>query len=189
MFSSGVERAVRLALKAHNGQVRKGGDGQVPYAVHPIHMAIMLAGFGLDDAVIQAALLHDVVEDCDGYESSDISREFGTRVAGIVAELTEDKALSWSERKEAGIAHVAGMSSDATSVKAVDSMHNLESLRVELETAIDSETVWRDFQGGRDGTLDVASRLVAALETRLDPRLGRVLRATLERVRALAGIG
>ncbi len=188
MFSPGVERAIETALKAHRGQVRKGGNGEIPYAVHPLHMAIMLARFGLDEAVVQAAILHDVVEDCDGYDASRIERDFGPRVAGIVAELTEDKSLSWHERKEAGIAKVVGMSTEAISVKAVDSLHNLESLRTDLEAADDPDAVWKNFRGGRAGTVDVMSRLVAALEKRLDPRLSRELCASLERVRSLAGV-
>ncbi|MCA9299190.1 MAG: bifunctional (p)ppGpp synthetase/guanosine-3',5'-bis(diphosphate) 3'-pyrophosphohydrolase, partial [Phycisphaerales bacterium] len=61
MYSPAVERALAVAIEAHARHVRKGnGD---PYAVHPVHMAMLLARLGLDDVTVQAALLHDVAED------------------------------------------------------------------------------------------------------------------------------
>ena len=41
MFSPGVERALRIAVEAHAGQVRK-GDGETPYVTHPMHVALLL---------------------------------------------------------------------------------------------------------------------------------------------------
>src|SRR5262245_12532261 len=99
MYSEGLEHALRAAEAAHRGQMRKGSD--VPYVTHPIHCSILLARLGYSDAVLQAALLHDVVEDCDGWTIARVEREFGPDVASIVAELTEDKTKSWEERKRA----------------------------------------------------------------------------------------
>ena len=173
-------------MRAHEGQVRKGNGDAAPYAVHPFHIAIMLARIGVDEVVVQAAILHDVVEDCDGYDASGIESEFGPRVAGIVAELTEDTSLSWRTRKEAGIAKISRMSIDAVSVKAFDAMHNFESLRAELERATDLESVWNHFHGGREGTLEIGRRVVAELDKRLEPRLSRLLNEAFDRLRALA---
>ncbi len=64
MFSPDVERALRMAQEAHSGQKRK-GDGSVPYIVHPIHAALILARAGADEITILAGVLHDVVEDCE----------------------------------------------------------------------------------------------------------------------------
>lgn len=51
-----------------------------------------------DASVIMAAILHDTVEDTDT-TIDEIKREFGHQVAGIVAEVTDDKALPYDERK------------------------------------------------------------------------------------------
>ncbi|HUR27951.1 MAG TPA: HD domain-containing protein, partial [Planctomycetota bacterium] len=59
-----MERALHVAIAAHAGHSRKGDDSS-PYVTHPMHVALMLARFGLDDEVIAAGLLHDVAEDCD----------------------------------------------------------------------------------------------------------------------------
>jgi (p)ppGpp synthase/HD superfamily hydrolase len=54
-----LDRALQIALCGHAGQSRKGDSG-LPYAVHPTHMALMLARFGADVHVQAAALVHDV---------------------------------------------------------------------------------------------------------------------------------
>ncbi len=181
MFSADIERAIGACITAHDGQWRRGGEG-VPYSVHPLHMALMLARWNFDEVSIQAALLHDIVEDCEEWTLEGLRKDFGPRVASIVAELTEDKSLSWAERKEAGIASVPGLSSEAASVKAVDKLHNLQSLRASLECADDHSEIWGQFRGGREGTLAVAKRLVNALVARVDPKLGRALKAAHEAV-------
>lgn len=186
MFSADVERALRVAIAAHEGQVRKGLES-VPYVSHPIHVALMLARLGLDDVVIQAGLLHDVVEDCEGWTLARVEVEFSVEVRAIVAELTEDKSKSWEERKRAAIDHVAHMSAPALAVKAVDKLHNLQCLLADLRTAPDHASVWVKFKGGRSRTLSMSSELVRALETRVDARVARALRATWSEIQAIDG--
>jgi (p)ppGpp synthase/HD superfamily hydrolase len=179
VFDAGTERALRVAERAHRGQFRKGTD--VPYVLHPIHCALLLARLGYEPHVIQAALLHDVLEDCkhEGWDAVRLEREFGPRVAAIVAELTEDKSRSWEERKQAGIEHVAHMSVDALTVKAADKLHNLRSLAADLAGATDPAAIWSRFNGGRERTLQLSRALVDALAGRVDPRLGDALRTVM----------
>lgn len=176
-----MERAIGVAIAAHEGQTRKGQPDE-PYVVHPIHVALMLAAHGEDEATIQAALLHDVVEDSPNWMVEDLEREFGPRVASIVAELTEDKSKSWAERKQAGIDDVAGYSPEAATIKAADKLHNLESMGRALAAAGDADTFWRPFHGGRERTLEMSGRLVEALATRVAPKLGRALRSAYQRL-------
>ncbi len=55
-----LERAYRFAEEAHTGQKRLTGED---FVEHPLAVAIILADLGMDLATLQAALLHDVVED------------------------------------------------------------------------------------------------------------------------------
>src|SRR5579875_2276238 len=55
-----IVRAYETAARAHQGQVRNSGEA---YISHPLSVATILAGLGLDDVTIAAALLHDAVED------------------------------------------------------------------------------------------------------------------------------
>lgn len=182
LYSAAVERALRVALDAHDGQVRKGLD-PVPYIVHPMHVALMLTRLTDDPEVLIAAVLHDVVEDCVEWDVERVAREFGERVASIVAELTEDKSKSWAERKRGAIDGVEVLSVEALTVKACDKLHNLRTLALDLERATDPAHVWRTFRGGREGTLRMDEELIAALAARLDPSIAEDLRAALEACR------
>jgi (p)ppGpp synthase/HD superfamily hydrolase len=179
VYSSGIERALEVAGRAHAGQFRKNADG-VPYLVHPVHVALMLTKLGLDEVTVQAGILHDVVEDSADWDLERIEREFGAEVRSVVAELTEDKSRTWAERKQAGIDHVAHMSERALHVKAADKLHNLASLVRSLEEAEDPAAVWACFKGGRERTLAMSREFVAALTARVNGPLKAALESTVE---------
>jgi hypothetical protein len=144
-----------------------------------VHVALILARLGHPPHVLQAALLHDVAEDCDGWSVARVEREFGPAVAAIVAELTEDKSRTWRERKQAQIDHAPRLSAGALAVKAADKLHNLRTLAHDLRAAQDLDAFWSSFHGGRDDTLYMARGLVEALAVRCDVRLAAELRAAL----------
>lgn len=77
--------ALNLATKAHASQQRKSGE---PYIVHPILVASITALVSNDEAMIIAALLHDVVEDTE-YVIEEIEAIFGEDVAHMVEGLTK----------------------------------------------------------------------------------------------------
>lgn len=187
LFHPGVERAIRVALEAHAGQTRKGED--TPYISHPVHVALLLARVGADEVTLQAALLHDVVEDCPGWTSARIGELFGEEVQAAVAHVTEAKGLKWAERKQAGVDHVAHMDLRATMLKAADKTHNLRSIIAKLDAAEDPATVWKPFSKGPREQVALARRLVEALEQRLEDlgapgALARELRAALTALEA-----
>jgi (p)ppGpp synthase/HD superfamily hydrolase len=185
MYDADTERAIRAALDAHRGQARKSA-ADTPYVSHPFHVALILARIGAPPRVLQAALLHDAVEDCERWTLARVEREFGAHVAGVVAELTEDKSLTWAERKLAQIDHVPRLSRDALLVKAVDKLHNLRTLAEGLRSAAAPAAFWAQFRGGPERTLEHARLLVAALAARCDPRLASALRTALREVESAA---
>ncbi|HVS18449.1 MAG TPA: HD domain-containing protein [Planctomycetota bacterium] len=176
MFSTSIEFALRAAIEAHDGQVRKGRT-PAPYIVHPLHVALMLARWTQDESVILAGLMHDVVEDCEAWTLERLAEDFGAHVTGIVAELTEDKSTSWEERKRAGIAKVPHLSPQAATVKACDVIHNLATLLAELRAhPRQAQEIWSVFKGGRERTLELSGELVEALCQRVEPKVARALR-------------
>jgi len=87
--SEPVEKALDLAMKAHEGQKRKSGE---PYIVHPILVATITALISAEETMVVAALLHDVVEDTE-YTLKDMRELFGSDVAHIVDGLTKIVAM------------------------------------------------------------------------------------------------
>ena len=87
--SETTEKALAFAVKAHEGQRRKSGE---PYVVHPILVAAVTAWVASDETMVQAALLHDVVEDTP-YELEDVAERFGEDVAHLVEGLTKIVAI------------------------------------------------------------------------------------------------
>ncbi len=83
--SEQTTKALDLALTAHDGQFRKSGE---PYIVHPILVAAITATISGDETMVQAALLHDVVEDTT-FDLEDIREGFGDDVAHMVEGLTK----------------------------------------------------------------------------------------------------
>ena len=80
-----ISKALGFAEYAHKGQLRKSGD---PFIVHPVETARYLADLNCDTTTLVAALLHDVIEDCD-VSYTQLEREFGRHVAELVDGVTK----------------------------------------------------------------------------------------------------
>jgi RelA/SpoT family (p)ppGpp synthetase len=91
--SEATLKALEIAIKAHIGQIRKSGE---PYIVHPILVAAITAFISGDETMVQAALLHDVIEDTL-LEISDIEKDFSSDVVHMVEGLTKIVAIRDTE--------------------------------------------------------------------------------------------
>ncbi|KAK8733096.1 hypothetical protein OTU49_006757 [Cherax quadricarinatus] len=122
-----IIKCVNFAAVKHKNQRRKDPE-QTPYINHPIGVAFLLVEGGIDNlAVLQAAVLHDTVEDTHT-SNEELVREFGPEVAGIVAEVTDNKSLSKEERKRLQIVKAPLASQEAKLVKLADKLYNLRDL-------------------------------------------------------------
>ncbi|MDD9941808.1 MAG: bifunctional (p)ppGpp synthetase/guanosine-3',5'-bis(diphosphate) 3'-pyrophosphohydrolase [Myxococcales bacterium] len=91
-----IHRAYAFAAQAHDGQVRKSGD---PYFVHPVGVAQIIAEMNLDSSSVCAALLHDVLEDCEVHED-EIEERFGEEVAFLVSGVTKLGKMNFQSRED-----------------------------------------------------------------------------------------
>jgi guanosine-3',5'-bis(diphosphate) 3'-pyrophosphohydrolase len=123
-----ILNAASFAATRHRDQRRKDIDAS-PYINHPLALADILAREGgiTDGRVIAAALLHDTVEDTETTIEELVER-FGKRVAGIVAEVSDDKALPKEERKRLQIVKSGSKSHEARLVKLADKIANLRDI-------------------------------------------------------------
>ena len=127
-----IEKAYKLAVKAHGDQRRKSGE---PYIIHPLWVAIILADLEMDKETIAAGILHDVVEDTK-FTEEDIRREFGDEVALLVDGVTKLGRLSYSSDKLEVQAEnlrkmFLAMAKDirVIIIKLADRLHNMRTLQ------------------------------------------------------------
>ena len=147
--------AISFAADRHSNQRRKDAES-TPYINHPLQLACLLAtDGGVDDLdTLIAAVLHDSVEDTET-SNAELVERFGSRVADIVAEVTDDKSLDKAGRKLLQIEHAAHASPRAKLVKLADKTCNLRDL------ATTPPADWSDER--RREYFDWAKKVVAGL--------------------------
>ncbi len=160
--SARLRAAADFAIRAHDGQVRKGG-AEIPYISHPLAVCslVMEDGGGEDEAM--AALLHDVLEDTDA-TPEELRARFGDEVTRIVVHCTdtiesEPGASDWPQRKEAFLARLRGARPDELRVSLADKLHNARSLQRDV---MRDPGYWRHFHAGQEDQLWYYAGLVAA---------------------------
>ncbi|MFJ8236013.1 HD domain-containing protein [Ureibacillus sp. NPDC094379] len=157
-----VQKAINLAAVAHAGQVRKGTN--IPYITHPFAVGMILQQAKCSDEMIAAGILHDTLEDTD-VTKEQLLEMFGDKVTSLVEAASEpDKTLPWKERKLHTIHALQRASIDEIYVITADKLHNLQSIREDLEQS--GEAVWNRFKRGRVEQHWYYSSIVKALSAR-----------------------
>ena len=130
-----IDRAYKFAFEKHFGQKRLTGE---EYIIHPLNVAYILTRISADYETLSAALLHDVVEDCN-VSSSEIEKEFGHNIAVLVDGVTKINKLNLSGTTEALINNqrkiIVGLSEDVRVIiiKLADRLNNMQTLFVHSE--------------------------------------------------------
>ncbi|HET7584487.1 MAG TPA: HD domain-containing protein [Gemmatimonadaceae bacterium] len=162
-YSDLINHAFAYAAVHHAGATRKGT--RVPYITHPANLAVILARYGCDDATIVAAILHDVVEDCDlpghtvATHTHEILEKFGQEVLRDVLAVTKPThdAGGWlltSAQSKAGYLEQLAYASDrARWVCAADKLHNARAILSDLRRAAHPDDVWGRFNVPRAQTI------------------------------------
>ncbi|MBQ7558732.1 MAG: bifunctional (p)ppGpp synthetase/guanosine-3',5'-bis(diphosphate) 3'-pyrophosphohydrolase [Synergistaceae bacterium] len=141
MLSLNPEQMNRLgeafvfAAKAHEHQLRKSGD---PYIIHTLSTALILAGMHLDMATLEAALLHDTIEDTN-VTSADLIEKFGADVETLVKGVTKlagEDVKEFMSREDLTSENLRRMfivmAQDirVVLIKLADRLHNMRTLNV-----------------------------------------------------------
>jgi (p)ppGpp synthase/HD superfamily hydrolase len=124
-FATGLLGALHFAAGKHRDQRRKDSDAS-PYINHPIQVAELISRVGgvSDLATLQAAILHDTVEDTET-TFEELEEMFGKEVTGLVKEVTDDKGLKNETRKRLQIEHAPHLSPKAKHIKIADKISNI----------------------------------------------------------------
>lgn len=117
--------ALRFAAGKHRDQRRKDEDSS-PYINHPIAVAEILARVAdvSDVVVLQAAVLHDTIEDTET-TVEELEAVFGGDVASLVVEMTDDKSLPSEERKRLQVEHAPRLTHRAKLIEIADKICNV----------------------------------------------------------------
>ena len=146
MTNTNYNAALALAIEIHDEQIRKGTELTqkiaTPYVSHLVAVSVLVLRYGGDEEQAIAGLLHDAIEDgkVEAEWERVIGERFGERVRRIVRECTDGvpdengEKEPWKLRKENYIAHLRGeIGQDTLLVSAADKLHNLSSIRLDLE--------------------------------------------------------
>ena len=188
ILTPALRRALALAIRVHETdehQKRKGKD--VPYLVHPLTVALILARAGAADDVVAAGLLHDTIEDSvpsHKVTRADLAEQFGEAVAAMVDACTEqDKAMPWAERKAEALRHIATMPVGALAVKSADVICNINETVDDY--AVSGAAIFDRFNNPKEAVLANQRAVLAALIKRWEVLVAA--QPMLADLRALAG--
>ncbi len=141
-----LREACYFATEAHAGIYRKSGE---PYIFHPLAVARILANVRFDHATLQAALLHDVIEDTH-YNKDQLGAHFGPEVADLVDGVSKLTQIQFNSKLEAQAENFRkmflAMAKDlrVIMIKLADRLHNMRTLgamRPESRRRIARETL------------------------------------------------
>jgi (p)ppGpp synthase/HD superfamily hydrolase len=135
-----INEAIKRSSHLHRNQVRKDRDN-TPYVSHLYAVAALISSVTDDEDVIIAGLMHDSLEDVPEYSYDDLVKDFGVRVAEIVAHVTEpldankeeDDQMPWLKRKEAYLKVLKDGGRESALVSVADKIHNTEGFIIDME--------------------------------------------------------
>ncbi|PJZ68900.1 GTP pyrophosphokinase [Leptospira perolatii] len=141
-----VEKAYKVSEDAHNGQFRLSGE---PYIVHPLQVGYILYELGLDEKVISAGILHDVIEDTK-YSRADMIRDFGNEITHLVEGVTKISEIKSQSRETEAAENIRKIIIATIQdirvilIKLADKTHNMRTISFqppEKQRRIANETV------------------------------------------------
>lgn len=187
MLTDRISLALALAVKAHDGQKRKGTS--IPYIAHPMGVASIALEHGADEDQAMAALLHDAVEDGGIEYAQRIREQFGDRVADIVQGCTDGvpdatgAKEAWLIRKERYIAHLKEASDEVLLVSGSDKLHNARAIVEDLLCV--GPVVFDRFTATKAQTLWYYETLAEVFTNRGAP-IAQAMSDTVQRMKQLA---
>lgn len=125
-----IEKAYLFAKRLHEGQYR---ISEEPYIIHPVEVAKILVGLKVDSHTLEAAFLHDILEDTET-QPEEIEKLFGKDVLSLVQGVTKLGKLQFKSKEERQAENFRrlfiAMARDIRIVflKLADRLHNMRTL-------------------------------------------------------------
>ncbi len=186
-----LQKAIDTAALLHKDHVRIGKD-KIPYITHLIHVLAIIDNCGADEDTLIAGLLHDTIEDIEGYTGEKLESDFGSSVRAIVESLTEqrvfDDSLSprdrWIAAKKSYLAQLKEASAAACLISAADKIHNMSCI-IEGYSSGDEVMMLRFDTLALEGQLWFNTEVYNTLERRIPESLSTIYKSHLANLQAL----
>ena len=178
LLTERFSRAVDYA-RHHHTEFRKGT--KVPYMAHLLGVASIVMGAAggrvpVNEDMVIAALLHDVVEDHGGMPRlREVEQRFGKEVARMVAGLSDtfagdhDEKEGWEERKRAYLERLRVEADDVLLISAADKLYNAKSILD--DHGLIGDAVWNRFKRGAEKQIWYFKELLAVFRARPSNRI------------------
>lgn len=140
-----LNKAILFAVEHHAGAVRKASPH--PYIIHPLETMQILFSMKADMPLLIAGVLHDTVEDTDA-TIEEIIELFGPEIGRLVSSHTENKELSWAERKQHTITELKTASFQTKMLVLADKVSNLRSMLSDYREIGDE--LWNHFNAPKE---------------------------------------
>ena len=187
-----ISEAINCASKLHCKQFRK-GDPTLPYVSHLFAVAWILSEYTDDEDIIIAGLLHDSLEDVEGYTYEQLESDFGKKVADMVLNVSEDKTAneadkkaSWDIRKQKYLEHLQSADKNSLLVCGADKIHNTAAYINDYKKS--GPDTWNRFNAPPQKKISFYSKIADILNFRLDNDMGIRLEKELETLKSLLPI-
>lgn len=140
-----IEKAIIFATEKHSGQVRKGTS--IPYISHCLEVMQLLQRMNGDKHLITAGILHDTLEDTDTTWDQ-LVVNFGTDVANLVSDHTQDESLPWKEKRQKFIDSLDKAPLRLKTLVLADKLANLQSMFRDHNQIGDA--LWKRFSASKE---------------------------------------
>lgn len=146
-----INTAIQFATTAHSNQTRKGT--KIPYILHCLEAGTIAASLTNKDGkvnedVVSGAILHDTIEDAFvSYET--LAEVFNENIANLVQAQSENKTLTWQDRKQATIDFLKqNESKDVEIATLADKLSNIRAIHKDYQVM--GENLWSKFNAGKE---------------------------------------
>lgn len=159
--------AIKLLRSTFTNKMRK--DGSEPVINHSLRVGILVHEYGGKRECVNAALLHDVLEDTDT-QPDEIERQFGVHTLKLLEWVSEsNRNDSWEARKENALRKLAAAPTEALLIKAADQIDNIETFIQFVESGR-TENPWSIFSRDKTTRLTQWNNVYLLIKER-EPRL------------------
>ena len=173
IFTERLRNTLDLAATLHRNHKRI-GKGEIPYITHLIGVALILIENDAEEDTVVAGLMHDTVEDIEGYEFENLENDCGIRVREIVEVLTEPREFhkdlskkdKWVKSKTVYLKQIEYCDSQTAMVSAADKIHNLGTILSSYKEG-DEVTIERFGPIGLKGQIWFASEVYKTISEKI----------------------